>query len=148
METVLMNRTESSSSERPSMSIVRNTLATHAPSSNTETLEEAEKRLIESRGALKWLPTHEYSNDMEFGMWWMVLGSFLSAIFPVFPLIALANNESLSSTGLVQDAEIVTYSMTVFAGIAFTIGSYAVKRAVQQPPMQVLSSLDGYISIS
>jgi hypothetical protein len=92
----------------------------------------SEDRLKEVREVFKWLPTHQYSTDMEYGMQWMVWSSMLATAIPVLSLIFETGH------GMETEAQIRAKNfMFVFlaiAGFFFTLGSEAMKRAVSYPP--------------
>ena len=95
-----------------------------------------------ARGAFLWLPLHNWSNDLEYGMLWMTWGSGLAMVLPVVPLIMLASASEGGDTGLGDStsnrAAASVYIMLIVAGLLFTIGSWAIKRAVQVPAIKPL----------
>ena len=66
--------------------------------------EDHNRKIIDKRGAFKWLPV-AYDNDIVYGSWYFVWGSFLCMIIPVFPLISIyqdllrENHDDLGSSG-------------------------------------------------
>lgn len=50
--------------------------------------EDLNRRIIDKRGIFKWLPV-AFDNDIVYGSWYFVWGSFLCMIIPVFPLISI-----------------------------------------------------------
>jgi hypothetical protein len=85
----------------------------------------------------RWLPLG-FSNDLVYGSWWFFYGSLLTVFLPIFPLIALYedlwDNHHIEQLGIPSTEHAVAYSLLVFIGILYTIGSYAFVRAVETPP--------------
>jgi hypothetical protein len=86
------------------------------------------------RVIFKWLPI-AFSNDLVHGAWYFIIGSLITALIPVFPLIALYENiwdsYEVETVGLPNSWHAVAYSLLIVSGVFFTIGSYAFLRAVK-----------------
>ena len=98
-----------------------------------ESAEERNRRIVMNRGCLKWLPVL-CSTDLVHGSWWYVIGSLLSMLIPVFPLISLWQNWwPEAQVGLPRDCHIAAYGLMIWLGFWYTVGSYAFLRAVEYP---------------
>ena len=86
-------------------------------------------KTIQNRGVFKWLPVR-CENDLVHGAWWYFWGSLFTVIIPIFPLIAIYEDwwpQPVGANGkpLLEDSpHVAAYSLIVFAGIMYTIGSY------------------------
>lgn len=85
----------------------------------------------ENRGAFLWLPQHQYSNDLEQGMVWMVLASLVSMLLPASALFLDFGEERTTSKDTM-------YVCVAVAGLFFTLGSWGVKRGVTNPQPKAL----------
>ena len=69
----------------------------------------------------------------------MVWGSLLTAIFSLIPLIQDYESFYHQHDDLLPMVDFkITWSLLVFSGVAFTIGSLAFVRAFEEPPKQPL----------
>lgn len=127
--------------------------------------EITKANIMRRRGIFKWLHV-AYSNDLVYGSWWFVYGSVLCIIIPCFPLIAFYEHlwetaeleEELGKLYITTNAvkmcithyltcgclgipevdHVACYSLLIFMGVLYTIGSYAFLRAVETPPVPPL----------
>ena len=63
-------------------------IATQQQVVGDETTEQRNARILKRRGAFKWLHV-AFTNDLVYGSWYYIVGSILSMLVPVFPLIGL-----------------------------------------------------------
>ena len=96
--------------------------------------------IVSRRGALKWLPPHSCNNDLVYGMWWFVWGSVLATFMPVVPLVTYEelNPDSIHNSSLSAQSHLITYTLLIVVGIFYSVGSYALKRAVNEPSQKPL----------
>ena len=111
-------------------------------SSQIKNLDEQRALIYNKRGVFRWLPI-AYSNDLVHGSWWFVYGSLLTILIPCFPLIAIYeklwdNEEEIEKLGIPTADHVACYSLLIFIGIMYTIGSYAFLRAVETPKVPPL----------
>lgn len=92
-------------------------------------------QIKESRGAFKYLLPVFFVNDMVHGSWWMLWGSALSTIIPIFPLLDIYLNIFTvpENTNLHAFDESATWIFFIVSGIFFTVGSYVYVRANEEP---------------
>lgn len=94
--------------------------------------------IVQRRGALKWLPVM-FSNDLVHGSWWFALGSLITMLFSIYPLVQKytyaysQHDDSMPAT----DFDI-TWAMLIICGFFFTLGSVAFVRAFEEPPKEPL----------
>ena len=93
------------------------------------------KKVVESRGAFKWLPVY-CSNDLVHASWWFVWGSLFGTFLAVVPLC----HEYLpfideTGTTLPMLEFPSTWGLLIMSGIFFTLGSLAFVRAFEYPPL-------------
>lgn len=103
-----------------------------------KTNEERIRAIKSRRKSFSFMPVY-FSNDMVHGSWWFVLGSFLSMIIPILPLL----RQHISFMNLdknLNTLDALNYSATwillIISGAFFTVGSYGFVRASEetQPP--------------
>lgn len=94
--------------------------------------------LIKRRGAFKWLPAL-FSNDLVHGSWWFVAGSAAMTLFALVPLCQQYIPFYEQHDDLLPSADFtVTWTLMVFSGFFFTLGSAAFVRAFAEPTKQPL----------
>ena len=105
------------------------------------------RQIRSSRGAFKFLPVC-FSNDLVHGSWWFVVGSLMSAIIPIFPLIDIYLPLFSIPEGTVLQAfgKAVTWILCIISGLFFTIGSWMYVRAFDEPMPRPL--LENYYHFS
>lgn len=90
--------------------------------------------IIMRRGAFKWLPVL-FSNDLVHGSWWFVVGSFVSMVIAIVPIVQnyyqLYPQHDDALPRLDHDA---TWSLLIVCGFFYTVGSWAFVRAFEEPP--------------
>jgi drug/metabolite transporter (DMT)-like permease len=95
-------------------------------------------QIVARRGAMKWLPSHPCNNDLVYGMWWFVWGSVLATIMPAIPLATYEemHPDSVHNSNLDEESHLITYVLLMVVGLFYSVGSYALKRAVNEPPQK------------
>ena len=96
-----------------------------------------EQTIINRRGAFHWLPV-AMANDLVHGSWYFVWGSTLYMLFPIMPLINMyhpfipdySDEDDTPFPLLKKD---ITYSLLIFSGFLFTLGSLMFVRATDEP---------------
>lgn len=97
-----------------------------------------EEVIVQRRGAFKWLPVL-CSNDLVHGSWWFVWGSFLTAVFAIYPLIQKHVHLYDQTDDLLPATDFdVTWALIIVSGCFFTLGSLAFVRAFEEPPKEPL----------
>ena len=98
------------------------------------------EQIVSRRGALKWLPSHSCNNDLVYGMWYFIWGSVLATFMPVVPLVTYEdmNPNSVHNPSLSVQSHLITYTLLIVVGLFYSVGSYALKRAVNEPPQRSL----------
>jgi hypothetical protein len=104
------------------------------------TLSVNYENIVARRGAFKWLPAHPSCNDLVWGSWWFIWAGVLATITPIVPLASYANNGSLHAESTMESAVEAGYIVLIFAGVFYTVGCWAVKRAVETPAKEPLFS--------
>ena len=122
----------------------------------------SKEAIIAKRGLFKSLPV-AYSNDLEYGSmyvfkfgialirsrwffktWcclfcrWFLWGSILTILIPIFPLISFFQELWPNILIIPFIEKIASYCLLVFMGIAYTIGSYLLARAMRVPHLEPL----------
>jgi len=94
--------------------------------------------IVMRRGAFKWLPVL-CSNDLVHGSWWMVWGSFGAALFALVPLIQKYLSFYSQHDDVLPEVDFeVTWTLLIFSGMFYGIGSLAFVRAFEEPPKRAL----------
>lgn len=89
--------------------------------------------IIQRRGAFLWLPVL-FSNDLEHGSWWFVLGSLLTALCAVYPIAQREMAKEQNNDDLLPATDFdLTWAMIIISGVFFTFGSLAFVRAFSEP---------------
>ena len=112
------------------VSIMRNTVNTHVSGKDMSTRKHC---IIKRREAFKWLPVWHDCNDLVTGSWLFVWGSALTALIPCFPLIGLFYEFWVNADILPLVEHVAAYGMLAFCGVFYTIGSWALVRAFDDP---------------
>jgi hypothetical protein len=75
-------------------------------------------------------------------MWWFVAGSVLATLMPMSPLATYEemHPNSIHNPNLDEEAHLITYILLIVCGIFYTVGSYALKRAVDEPQQRPMFS--------
>jgi hypothetical protein len=123
-------------------SVTFKTEVTFTADENENHSESMQHQIVfNKRGAFRWLPLFS-SNDLVAGSWYYVWGSLLCILIPCFPLIHLFETlwSSHSEAFLPLEEDAAVYSMLIFMGVMYTIGSYAFLRAVETPRVHPLST--------
>lgn len=121
-----------------SHSIMRMSIGDMGSAGETETVDETKKRIMDRRGAFKWLPVY-FQSDLEHGAWWFTAGSFITVLIPMFPLISLwqgfwPDSEKANGSKLLPDgAHATAYALLMLAGILYTAASWLFVRAFKDP---------------
>jgi hypothetical protein len=106
----------------------------------TEDDASSKQRVVRSRGALKWLPTHSFSNDHVYSMWWFVWASFFTTIIPIVPLLALCLGGFWETPAdfIPKEEHIGLYAVMIFCGVMWTLASWIFGRACESEPKRPL----------
>lgn len=97
-----------------------------------------EEVLVQRRGAFRWLPVL-FSNDLVHGSWWFVIGSALTMLFSIYPLVQKYSGDYSQQDDALPDTDYdITWAMMIICGFFFTLGSLAFVRAFEEPPKQPL----------
>ena len=127
-------------------SMLKRTLTSHSasaydsspdsPDSSAPTMEE----IVERRGALKWLPEHNCHSDLEYSMYFFIIGSIFATIMPAIPLMTYDELDEFGvhNHSIAYEVHTMTYSLLIICGAFYTLGSYALKRAVEIPARKPL----------
>lgn len=103
--------------------------------------KDRHNRIRRNRGALHWLPMHNFSNDLVYAMWFFVWGSLFTTIIPIIPLIALSEDLFWETPDLAPKTEHEgLYAIMVFCGVMWTLASWVFGRAVETDPPEALLS--------
>lgn len=78
------------------------------------------------------------SNDLVHGSWWFVLGSVITTLIPIVPLVDLFYPFWKSTPHLPILSDAATFGLLIASGFFFTIGSLAFVRATEEPPLPPL----------
>lgn len=91
-----------------------------------KTLESQNIVVKMERVSFKWLPRC-FSNDLVHGSWWFVVGSAVSTMIPVIPLIDLSYHffNIPPSSDVKAFDQPFTWLLLISSGLFFTLGSFA-----------------------
>lgn len=94
--------------------------------------------IVQRRGALKWMPVL-FSNDLVHGSWWFVLGSAVTMLCSMYPLIQKYSGGYDHNDDILPATDYdVTWALMIVSGFFFTLGSLAFVRAFEEPPKRPL----------
>lgn len=94
--------------------------------------------IVQRRGALKWMPVL-FSNDLVHGSWWFVVGSAVTMLFSMYPLIQKYSGNYEHNDDILPATDYdVTWALMIISGFFFTLGSLAFVRAFEEPPQRPL----------
>ena len=79
---------DDSSSLHASTSSFKERIIVGANSSKGLSKEENNARILAKRGVFRWLPVG-FDNDIVYGSWYFVWGSFLCILIPIVPLVSI-----------------------------------------------------------
>jgi hypothetical protein len=93
------------------------------------------RRIRTSRRAFKCLPVC-LSSDLVYGSWLMVAGSLFATVISIIPLMDLRVQFFTvpAATDVRAFDDPAAWVLSIFAGVMFTLGSYAFVRAFETPP--------------
>jgi|MDTE01.2.fsa_nt_gb hypothetical protein len=112
----------------------------NSPDTPDHTALPSAEEIVERRGALKWLPEHGSSSDIEHAMVWFTAASLLAAVIPIVPMATYdeMNEYGVHNHSIGYQIHTMTYVLLILCGLFYTLGSYALKRAVQIPSRKPL----------
>lgn len=127
-----------STSQQPSSIIKRLSISRNSPD-ELSPIDKITHRdyILAKRGAFVFLPVGG-NNDVLEGCWWFVWGSIITTLIPLITLIALFAYMWKVPDILPLPSHAIAYSLLVLSGIIFTIGSYALTRVFNEPPLPPL----------
>lgn len=94
--------------------------------------------IVRRRGAFLWLPAF-FSNDLVHASWWFTVGSVLTAVSGIYPLVQKYGMGQVSDDDLLPSTDYdITWASVIISGVFFTFGSLAFVRAFEEPPKRAL----------